>query len=241
VVLCRRDYATLQRSFDELGDGKDSIRAVSIDMSGGYEKAIREQVRDAEIAFDPFDACRLASRTTTRSAATNVTPTSAPTRVHRPLDQEHPQVAAQGTREPDDRPARPARRGPAGQTARSPARSCWVRTPAALPPARPRARARPLGGWLAWAGRSRLRPFIRLPKIIRSDREGILTAIRLGLCTRRLEGLNSRIRLVSTAASASTPPIPDRTSAVPASSSTSRGEPHPKPTGAPVRRHVGAG
>ena len=41
-----RNYATLQRFYAELGDRKDSIRAVSIDMSGGYEKAIREQVPD---------------------------------------------------------------------------------------------------------------------------------------------------------------------------------------------------
>ncbi len=34
-----RNAATLQAFFDELGDRKHSIRAVSIDMSGGYEKA----------------------------------------------------------------------------------------------------------------------------------------------------------------------------------------------------------
>ena len=37
-----RNAATLQGFFDELGDRKHSIRAVSIDMSGGYEKAIRD-------------------------------------------------------------------------------------------------------------------------------------------------------------------------------------------------------
>jgi len=44
----------LQRFFDELGERKQSIRAVSIDMSGGYEKAIRESIPDAEVCFDPF-------------------------------------------------------------------------------------------------------------------------------------------------------------------------------------------
>ncbi len=38
------------------------IRAVSIDMSGGYEKAIREHCPQAEIAFDPFHVIRLAQR-----------------------------------------------------------------------------------------------------------------------------------------------------------------------------------
>ena len=57
-----RNSATLQRFFDELGDRKDSIRAVSIDMSGGYQKAIRDNAPDAEIAFDPFHVVRLAQR-----------------------------------------------------------------------------------------------------------------------------------------------------------------------------------
>jgi hypothetical protein len=35
--------------FDLLGDRKQSIKAVSIDMSGGYEKAIRHSVPDAEV------------------------------------------------------------------------------------------------------------------------------------------------------------------------------------------------
>jgi transposase len=44
----------LQDFFDELGDHNASIRAVSIDMNGGYEKAIRAAVPDAQICFDPF-------------------------------------------------------------------------------------------------------------------------------------------------------------------------------------------
>jgi Transposase len=52
----------LQAFFDELGERKQSIKAVSVDMSGGYEKAIRESVPDAEIAFDPFHLVRLAER-----------------------------------------------------------------------------------------------------------------------------------------------------------------------------------
>jgi len=57
-----RNAATLQAFFDELGDGKDSIRAVSIDMNGGYEKAIRHGLPDAEVCFDPFHVCQLAGR-----------------------------------------------------------------------------------------------------------------------------------------------------------------------------------
>jgi transposase len=54
-----------------------------------------------------------------------------------------------------------------------------------------------LDAWLAWASRSRLAPFVRLARTIRRHRDGILAAIRLGLSNGRLEGLNSRIRLIS--------------------------------------------
>jgi transposase len=44
IVWCSpgRNSATLARFFELLGERKGSIHAVSIDMSGGYEKAIRE-------------------------------------------------------------------------------------------------------------------------------------------------------------------------------------------------------
>ena len=54
-----------------------------------------------------------------------------------------------------------------------------------------------LDAWLAWASRSKLEPFVRLARTIRLHRHGILAAIRLGLTNGRLEGLNSRIRLIS--------------------------------------------
>jgi transposase len=54
IVWCRagRNSATLQAFFDELGPRKDSIRAVSIDMSGEYQRAIRDAIPAAEICCD---------------------------------------------------------------------------------------------------------------------------------------------------------------------------------------------
>ncbi|MGZ6791296.1 MAG: ISL3 family transposase [Mycobacteriaceae bacterium] len=54
-----------------------------------------------------------------------------------------------------------------------------------------------LDSWLSWASRSKLEPFVKLARTIRRHRDGILNAIRLGLNNGRLEGLNSRIRLIS--------------------------------------------
>jgi transposase len=65
-VWCRpgRNSATLSGFFAELGDRKDSIRAVSIDMSGDYQRAIRQAVPHARDLLRPFHVCRLASRAT---------------------------------------------------------------------------------------------------------------------------------------------------------------------------------
>lgn len=64
IVWCSagRNAQTLQAFFDQLGERKTSIRAVSIDMSGSYQQAVRENIPNAEIAFDPFHVVRLAQR-----------------------------------------------------------------------------------------------------------------------------------------------------------------------------------
>ena len=64
MVRPGRNSATLQGFFDQLGDRKDTIRAVSIDMSGEYQRAIRRAVPQAEICFDPFHVVRLGARAT---------------------------------------------------------------------------------------------------------------------------------------------------------------------------------
>ena len=54
-----------------------------------------------------------------------------------------------------------------------------------------------LDAWLHAAARSKLAPFVTLARTLREHRDGILAAIRLGLSNSRLEGLASRIRLIS--------------------------------------------
>jgi transposase len=44
-----RNSAALQGFFAQLGDRKDQVRAVSIDMSGEYQRAIRTAVPQGEI------------------------------------------------------------------------------------------------------------------------------------------------------------------------------------------------
>jgi transposase len=199
IVWCSagRNYATLQRFFTELGDRKDSIRAVSIDMSGGYEKAIREQVPDAEIAFDPFHVCRLASRATDQVRRDEW---NAHERSHTPTGRWIKNTRWSLLKAPENQTIdQLARLGEVQHANRALYRAFLLREELRLLyhlPDRALAPAH-LDAWLAWASRSRLTPFVRLARTIRRHREGILTAIRLGLSNGRLEGLNSRIRLIS--------------------------------------------
>jgi len=62
-----RSAATLQGFFEELGGDAATIQAVSIDMSAGYEKAVREAIPHAQIAFDPFPCRKGAPRGATGS------------------------------------------------------------------------------------------------------------------------------------------------------------------------------
>jgi transposase len=199
IVWCApgRNSATLQGFFDELGDRKNQVRAVSIDMSGEYQRAIRTAVPHAEICFDPFHVVRLGARATdqVRREEWNA------------HERSHTQAGrwVKGTRWS-------LLKAPANQTIDQLATLAEVQTanrrlyrafllreelrllyhlddPALAP--------EHLDAWLAWATRSRLKPFVRLARTLHTHRDGILAAIRLGLSNGRLEGLNSKIRLIS--------------------------------------------
>jgi transposase len=199
IVWCApgRNAATLRAFFDELGDRKQTIRAVSIDMSGGYEKAIRDNLPDAQIAFDPFHVVRLGQRAVdqVRRDAWNAhershTPTGRWIKGTRwsllkaPHKQSIPQLALLGEVAHANKALYRA------FLLKEQLRLLYQLEDPALAPAH-------LDAWLAWASRSRLRPFVRLARTIRRHRAGILAAIHLGLSNGRLEGLNSRIRLIS--------------------------------------------
>jgi transposase len=199
IVWCRagRNSATLAEFFVQLGDRKDSIRAVSIDMSGEYQRAIRETIPDAQPCFDPFHVCRLASRATDQVRRDEWN-------AH---ERSHTQAGrwVKGTRwsllkAPERQTvAQLATLWEVQHANRALYRAFLLREELRLlyHLDDPRLAPAHLDAWLAWASRSRLRPFVRLARTLRAHRDGILAAIRLGLSNGRLEGLNSKIRLIS--------------------------------------------
>jgi transposase len=200
IVWCApgRNYETLQAFFDQLGPERaKTIRAVSIDMSGGYEKAIREAIPHAEVCFDPFHVVRLAQRAVDQVRRDEW---NAHERSHTetgrwikgtrwsllksPHKQSLSQLALLAEVQQANKPLYRA------FLLKEELRLLYQLDDPTLAPEH-------LDAWLAWASRSRLDPFIKLARTIRHHRHGILAAIRLGLNNGRLEGLNSRIRLIS--------------------------------------------
>jgi transposase len=199
IVWCApgRNSATLQGFFDELGERKNSIRAVSIDMSGEYQRAIRANIPDAEICFDPFHVVRLAARATDQVRRDewnrhdrSHTPQGRWVKGTRwsllkaPANQSIYQLATLAEVQAENRRLYRA------FLLREELRLLYHLPDPALAPEH-------LDAWLAWASRSRLKPFVKLARTLREHREGILAAIRIGLSNGRLEGLNSKIRLIS--------------------------------------------
>jgi transposase len=200
IVWCApgRNAQTLQAFFDELGPERaNTIRAVSIDMSGGYEKAIRANAPQAEVCFDPFHVVRLAQRAVDQvrrdewnahdRSHTQTGKWIKGTRwslLKSPHKQTIDQLAKLGEVQQANKPLYRA------FLLKEELRLLYHLDDPALAPAH-------LDAWLTWASRSRLDPFVKLARTIRRHHDGILAAIRLGLTNGRLEGLNSRIRLIS--------------------------------------------
>ena len=199
IVWCSagRNSATLQRFFDELDDRRQSIRAVSIDMSGEYQRAIRANLPDAEICFDPFHVCRLGSRATDQVRRDEW---NAHERSHTPTGRWVKHTRWSLLKAPERQTiAQLATLAEVQDYNRRLYRAFLLREELRLLYHLPDPTLAPdhLDAWLAWASRSRLRPFVRLARTLRAHRDGILAAIRLGLSNGRLEGLNSKIRLIS--------------------------------------------
>ena len=194
-----RNAASLQAFFDGLTpEQKASIKAVSIDMSAGYEKAIRaeEGVPHAQVCFDPFHVCQLGGK--------------AADQVRREEYNRHGRSASgegkwiKGTRYS-------LLKDTAKQTAGQLLKLAEVVTANKrmyrafllygelryiyrLPKEKAAER---LDAWLAWASRSKLKPFVKLARTIRQHKQGVLAAIELEIGNGRLEALNSKVRLLS--------------------------------------------
>lgn len=197
VVWARpgKNAATLNAFFQELGKERCAqLEAVTLDMSAAYLKAVTEASPQARVIFDRFHVQRLA---------------------HDALDEVRRDVV---------REAEPEERGALKNTRYALHKNPWnlstleaakvaevqrVNQPlyrayllkeslaAILDGRQVNVARKKLLEWIAWATRSRLRPFKRLAATIQSHLEGILAYVATGLSNGRTEGLNGKIRTIT--------------------------------------------
>ena len=174
------------------------LTAVSMDMTGGYAKSVRERAPQATIVIDNYHVVQLASkaldevrrehwnelRATGDPGAAKTFKHSRWSLLKNPNDLSDQQAATLAQIQAGG-----------GKTARAWAMKEMVRAIFA-PGLTVEAVDELLDRLLARLSRCRLKPFIRLGKTIRKHRDGILAARRLNLSNARAEAMNNRVKLI---------------------------------------------
>jgi transposase len=191
-----RSAETLGAFFDVLGEERCAqLECVTMDMAGGYIKAVEERLPEAQIVFDRFHVQRLAS--------------DALDEVRRALLRE-----IRGTEEGRElfRSRFALLKNPWNLTRRETEKLRDVqRTNAplyrayllketlaqALDYKQTRRAKRALREWLAWASRSKLAPFVKAARTIREHFGGILAYIQERLTNGIVEGFNNKLRMIA--------------------------------------------
>lgn len=169
------------------------ISLVTMDMSAAFEKAVRDRLPNAKIVFDHFHLVKLAN-----TAVDEVRRT-----LMRTAPNPEARAAIKGTRWP-------LLHGTEALSEKDAAALAFIRPNSALGRAwllkehlcdilkgRFHDYRSALKDWVAWASRSKLRPFVKLARTVRSHFEGIAAFLDERIANGLAEGMNNKIRLLS--------------------------------------------
>jgi transposase len=216
-----KNAATLEAFYDQLGEaGCAQLQAVSMDLGAAFKKATDHKAPQARQCVDPFHLVALANEAINkarrwawnleRDKARQAAALAGPKRRGRPPTGSPPPARDQARwvkhsrwallKDPDA--LKPSQLQVLHELRRSGSvlYRCWqlkegLRDLYRLP--EPADAEHHMNWWLAWACRSRIPAFVTLSKTVRENRDRILAAIELGLSNSKLEGLNSKIRLIN--------------------------------------------
>jgi transposase len=194
-----RQKTSLDGFLDALGPRRRrAIEAVSIDMAPGYVEALRQRLPQARLCIDPFHVVKLANRALERQRRTQW-------RLHsgRKLSARDRWLSGvrwmllTGAERRSQRQQQLLRELESANydLYRAFLLKEQLRVLYQLP--EPRQAPALLDAWLEAASGSGLVHFEKLAATLARFRSGILAAIELGLSNGRLEGLNSKVRLIS--------------------------------------------
>jgi transposase len=211
-----RKAETLKAFYDQLGEERRAkLEAVSLDMGNAYARATTDEVPHATQCIDPFHVVQLANEAIDKARrwawnlerAANPPPKRGRGRPPKGSPPPLPNTArwVKHTRwalikDPDHLSDVQLRVLDSLRRQRSVLYRCWqlkesLRDLYRLD--RPEDAATHLKRWLSWASRCRIPSFVKLAETIRAHRERIVAAAELGLSNSKLEGLNSKIRLIN--------------------------------------------
>jgi len=189
-----RDSVSLGEFFEELGEERCAkIECLTIDFSAGFQKAARQYLPNAQIVFDRFHVQRLA--------------TDAVDEVRREMARriDGDTEAVRGVRwallkNPWDLSGTDRLRLAEVERRNKPLFRAYLLKETlakALDYRQPKRAREALDDWLAWASRSKLKPFVRIARTIRQHKQGVLAYIRSRLTNGFTEGINNRLRMIA--------------------------------------------
>jgi len=174
------------------------LRAVSMDMTGGYAKSVRERAPQAEIVIDNYHVVQLATKALdeVRREHWNELRQAGQANAAKQFKSDRWALLKNPNDLTDSQAATLALiRAGGGKVARAWAMKEMVRAIFAAGLTVEQVSTL-IDRLLARLSRCRLKPFIRLGRTIRKHREGILAARRLKLSNARAEALNNKAKLI---------------------------------------------
>lgn len=190
---------TLDAFFDELGEERSKqIEVATIDMSAAFIKSIETKAPKARIVYDCFHVLKLASEAVDEVRRAQV-------RKLKEFDDTEEAAAVKKSRyallrNPWNLSAKEWDKLAAIHKHNDPLYRAYLlkETLAAVFEETSRDDAeRELNRWLAWASRSRLKPFVKVARTIRKHKNGVLAYVATKLTNGLVEGFNNKLRMVA--------------------------------------------
>lgn len=194
-----KDAAALNGFFDALGpDGIKALEIATIDMSGAFKKAFRERAPDVEVVFDRFHVQRLVHDALDEVRRTLVNAADAPDektalkKTRYALQRAPWKLDAVARHKLDKLEADNHPLYQAYLMKESLAAIFDVASPDDI--------HLHLSGWLQWVEDAGPEPFIKAANTIAEHFDGVCAYVQTGLTNSRAEGLNRKIRVVTSRA-----------------------------------------
>lgn len=191
-----RGAETLGAFFKELGaDGCATLKIATIDMSGGYQKALAEHAPSTKVVFDRFHVQRLAS-----DAVDAVRREQLRELRGTPEGKELFRSRFTLWKNPWNLSKDEKRKLSRIERTNKPLYRAYLlkeMLAKALEYKQPKRARNALRDWLSWASRSRLKPFVKTARTIREHFEGVMAYVEERVTNGVVEGMNTRLRMVA--------------------------------------------